>query len=75
VIKTTASGRLVIGRLICDKCHCEIAISKADSVIKAEDGLPSQKYKDLNRGHECTECRRKRELAYDVFVTTPRDQE
>ena len=68
-------GRVVVAKLICDRCCYEIATNKADGFMEAEDGLPSQKYKDLNRGHECTECRKKRERAYDIFVTTPRDQD
>jgi hypothetical protein len=73
MIKTTVRGRWVDAILVCDKCHDQINTFRADSLAKAEDGLNATDYKDQNRGHECLQCKKRREQAYDAWVTSPRD--
>ena len=68
-IETKVTGRLVTAKLICDSCKTTIAISASTGIDAAERGLPKERYKDQNWGHECARCRQLRCGGYDKWVT------
>lgn len=56
-------------RYICDRCKCDIGNAKENT---KKDHEISEQYEGMNTGqHECKSCRKKREHAYDAYVTNP----
>ncbi len=48
-------------QIICNQCKSVIGIDDEDCEL-------SWSHRDLNRGHECADCKNKRERAYDDYV-------
>ncbi len=62
-------GKKVTADLICDSCGVIIASFQDTGIDAAERGLPKERYKDQNWGHECARCRQLRCGGYDKWVT------
>jgi hypothetical protein len=63
----TYHGKMMV-QLICD--NCETVITETDEQTMYNQNL-SQLYAGMNTGtHECPSCKKSRERAYDVYVTT-----
>jgi hypothetical protein len=55
--------------IICDKCSIIIATV----YTQAQEEAASMRFQGMNNGeHECDNCRKSRERAYDGYVTTNR---